>query len=106
MIGIGVGDPGHITQSAAQALAAADVVFIPDKGDEKGDLKAARLDLRLRPVKLCELFEVSATRSGGESVGRSISTRPRAARRSRSGRASSGKVKVDWLATQRAASRL
>ena len=51
MIGIGVGDPGHITQSAAQALALADVVFIPDKGDEKGDLKAARLDLARRFVR-------------------------------------------------------
>ena len=51
VVGIGVGDPGHLTQSAAQALASADVVFIPDKGDEKGDLKAARLDLARRFVR-------------------------------------------------------
>ena len=51
VIGIGVGDPGHITQSAAEALASADVVFIPDKGDEKGDLKTARLDLARRLVR-------------------------------------------------------
>ncbi len=45
VIGIGVGDPGHVTFAAAKALASADVVFVPDKGDEKHDLKAARLNL-------------------------------------------------------------
>lgn len=43
VIGIGAGDPKHLTLGALEALSAVDVFFIPDKGDEKHDLKEARL---------------------------------------------------------------
>jgi precorrin-6A synthase len=49
VIGIGVGDPDHITMQAIKALNQVDVFFIPDKGTEKVALR----DLR---VAICERF--------------------------------------------------
>ena len=43
VIGIGAGDPDYLTLQAVRALAACDVFLVPDKGEEKTDLKAARL---------------------------------------------------------------
>ncbi|MEV0620135.1 precorrin-6A synthase (deacetylating) [Nonomuraea sp. NPDC050404] len=45
IIGIGAGDPDHLTLQAAKAIAAADVFFIVDKGEVKHDLIQLRLDL-------------------------------------------------------------
>jgi precorrin-6A synthase len=45
VIGIGAGDPDHLTLQAAKAIAAADVFFIIDKGEVKHDLVRLRLDL-------------------------------------------------------------
>ena len=42
VIGIGMGDPGHVTGEAARALATVDVFLVADKGDAKSDLVAAR----------------------------------------------------------------
>jgi precorrin-6A synthase len=42
LIGIGAGHPDHLTGSARQALAQADLVLIPFKGEEKSDLAALR----------------------------------------------------------------
>ena len=42
VIGIGMGDPGHVTGEAARALATVDVYLVADKGDAKSDLVAAR----------------------------------------------------------------
>ena len=42
MIGIGAGDPDHLTLQAVKALKSADVIFIPDKGAEKEDLRRLR----------------------------------------------------------------
>ncbi|GIH23591.1 precorrin-6A synthase (deacetylating) [Acrocarpospora phusangensis] len=47
LIGIGAGDPGHLTLQAVKAIAAADVFFVVDKGEEKRDLT----DLRHQFIK-------------------------------------------------------
>lgn len=49
VIGIGVGDPDHMTIEAIKALNQVDVFFIPDKGTEKAALR----DLR---TAICERF--------------------------------------------------
>ncbi len=49
VIGIGVGDPDHMTMQAIRALNQASVLFIPDKGEEKAALR----DLR---TSICERF--------------------------------------------------
>jgi precorrin-6A synthase len=53
VIGIGVGDPRHMTVEAIEALNQVDVFFIPDKGAEKGALR----DLR---TTICERFIADA----------------------------------------------
>ncbi len=45
VIGIGAGDPRHVTIEAVRALNEADVFFVPDKGREKGDLLALRREI-------------------------------------------------------------
>ncbi|TDC97647.1 precorrin-6A synthase (deacetylating), partial [Actinomadura sp. 7K507] len=45
IIGIGAGDPDHLTFQAAKAIAAADVFLIVDKGEAKHDLARLRHDL-------------------------------------------------------------
>lgn len=42
VIGIGTGNPDHVTIEAVKALNRADVLFLPDKGDEKAALADAR----------------------------------------------------------------
>lgn len=49
VIGIGVGDPDHLTMQAIKALNQVDVFFIPDKGAEKAALR----DLR---VAICDRY--------------------------------------------------
>jgi precorrin-6A synthase len=49
VIGIGVGDPDHMTMQAIRALNRASVLFIPDKGEEKAALR----DLR---TSICDRF--------------------------------------------------
>ena len=51
IIGIGAGDPRHLTLQAVDALNAVDVFIIPDKGDEKSDLKQFRIDMLERIVR-------------------------------------------------------
>ncbi|MEO3973571.1 precorrin-6A synthase (deacetylating) [Streptomyces sp. CAU 1734] len=45
VIGIGAGDPGHLTLQAVKALSAADAFFILDKGEEKSDLVRLRREI-------------------------------------------------------------
>ncbi len=45
IIGIGAGDPDHLTFQAAKAIAAADVFLLVDKGEAKHDLAGLRHDL-------------------------------------------------------------
>jgi precorrin-6A synthase len=42
LIGIGCGDPAHLTQKAVDAINAADLILIPRKGEEKSDLADLR----------------------------------------------------------------
>ena len=49
VIGIGAGDPEHVTLQAIRALNRVDVFFAPDKGEEKEDLSALR-------TQICERF--------------------------------------------------
>lgn len=50
IVGIGAGDPAFLTLQAVAALQCADVVFLPEKGDEKSGLNAVRLQLLERAV--------------------------------------------------------
>ena len=50
VVGIGTGNPEHLTVQAINALNRADVLFIPDKGDGKGDLADLRRDIVARYV--------------------------------------------------------
>ncbi|MBE3638093.1 precorrin-6A synthase (deacetylating) [Mangrovicoccus algicola] len=45
LIGIGTGDPGHLTQAAVAAMNDADLILIPLKGAEKSDLAGLRRQL-------------------------------------------------------------
>jgi precorrin-6A synthase len=49
VIGIGAGDPDHVTAQAVRALNHADVFFVMDKGDDTADLAALRREI-------CERF--------------------------------------------------
>jgi precorrin-6A synthase len=50
VIGIGAGDPEHLTLQAIAAMNRTDVFFTIDKGEEKGDLAALRAELLARHV--------------------------------------------------------
>lgn len=45
LIGIGTGNPDHVTMQARHAIAAADLILIPHKGDEKSDLADLRTSI-------------------------------------------------------------
>ena len=45
IIGIGAGDPDHLTLQAVKAIAAADLFFVVDKGEAKHDLVQLRQDM-------------------------------------------------------------
>src|SRR5690554_1588218 len=45
VIGIGAGNPKHVTIEAVEAIRRLDVVFVPDKGEEKRELAALRHDI-------------------------------------------------------------
>jgi precorrin-6A synthase len=51
VIGIGAGNPDHITMQAIKALRDLDVVFLIDKGDDKDSLAALRKDLCARYIE-------------------------------------------------------
>lgn len=51
IIGIGVGDPDHLTFQAINALNMVDVFFIPDKGAEKAALRDLRMEICARFIK-------------------------------------------------------
>jgi precorrin-6A synthase len=50
IVGIGTGNPEHLTVQAINALNRADVLFIPDKGESKVDLADLRRDIIARYV--------------------------------------------------------
>jgi len=67
VIGIGAGNPDHLTMQAVRAMAGVDVFFIPDKGAEKGSLRQVREDICARVIP----------HSAWRSVGFSIPARPK-----------------------------
>ena len=50
VVGVGAGNPEHITMQAIKALNRADVLFIPDKGTNKADLADLRREIIARYV--------------------------------------------------------
>jgi precorrin-6A synthase len=50
LVGIGTGNPEHVTIQAINALNRADVLLIPDKGEAKGELVQLRRDIVARYV--------------------------------------------------------
>ena len=50
IIGIGAGNPDHITVQAIKALGSVDVIFLIDKGDDKDDLAQLRKDICARYI--------------------------------------------------------
>lgn len=50
IIGMGAGNPEHLTQQAVRALNAVDVFFVVDKGEQKGDLARLRKELMARHI--------------------------------------------------------
>lgn len=48
VIGIGTGNPDHMTLEGVAALARADIVFVPTKGDEKTELATVRREICAR----------------------------------------------------------
>ena len=51
VIGIGAGNPDHLTLQAIEAMNRADVFFVPDKGSEKAELRQLRLGMVQRFVR-------------------------------------------------------
>ena len=51
VVGIGAGDPEHVTAQAVRALNEADVFFVLDKGDDRDDLAALRRHILDRYVE-------------------------------------------------------
>jgi precorrin-6A synthase len=51
IIGIGAGNPDHMTVEAIEALNRADILFIPDKGEEKAALRALRGAICVRFIR-------------------------------------------------------
>ncbi|HEY5798398.1 MAG TPA: precorrin-6A synthase (deacetylating) [Bosea sp. (in: a-proteobacteria)] len=59
IIGIGAGDPDQMTVQAIKALNRADVVFLPDKGEEKAALRHLREEICTRFIeKPCRMVTV------------------------------------------------
>jgi precorrin-6A synthase len=68
IIGVGAGDPGHLTLQAVKAIQGADVFFLLDKGEEKQDLIRLRQDIIERhavgPYRLVEARDPDRDRAG------------------------------------------
>ncbi len=72
LIGIGTGNPDHLTAEAARAMNAADLILLPRKGSAKSDL----IDLRRaicaavlkQPVRIVE-FDLPVRAAGGDYLG-------------------------------------
>jgi len=72
LIGIGTGDPDHLTGQAIKALNRADLVLIPRKGSAKADLADLRRDLCQRfltqPARLVE-YDLPVREAGNPDYG-------------------------------------
>lgn len=72
LVGIGTGNPDHLTRAAIQALNSADLILLPRKGDEKSDLADLRRaicdEVLSGPVRIVE-FDMPERESGGDYLG-------------------------------------
>ncbi|MGP3981583.1 precorrin-6A synthase (deacetylating) [Streptomyces sp. KR80] len=74
VIGIGAGDPDHLTLQAVKAIGSADVFFILDKGQEKADLVQLRRDIlqrhagHHRPYRLVEARDPERDRTAAPAA--------------------------------------
>jgi precorrin-6A synthase len=71
LIGIGPGDPRLVTLEAVDALAAADVVFVFNKGDDLADLRALRDEILTRHARAdCRVIALAdpPRRLGGDAA--------------------------------------
>jgi precorrin-6A synthase len=72
LIGIGTGNPDHLTYQAARAINAADLILIPRKGDAKADLADLRHDILAKvlttPVKVVE-FDLPTRAKDDDYIG-------------------------------------
>jgi len=74
IIGIGAGNPDHITVQAINALKQADVVFVTDKGEETADLRIARHEvcaryMDLKPYRTVEIQDPERDRGATDYRG-------------------------------------
>ncbi|MFV0303760.1 MAG: precorrin-6A synthase (deacetylating) [Paracoccus sp. (in: a-proteobacteria)] len=62
LIGIGTGNPDHLTGEAVRAMNAADLILVPLKGEDKADLAGLRLaicrDMVTNPATRIETFDL------------------------------------------------
>ncbi|QMV72357.1 precorrin-6A synthase (deacetylating) [Comamonas piscis] len=70
LIGIGTGNPDHLTRQAIAAMNAADLLLLPHKGDDKAELAALRQSLcdavLQQPGALIAGFDMPERRSQGD----------------------------------------
>jgi len=71
LIGIGTGNPDHLTRAACRAMNAADLILLPRKGEAKSDLvdlrRAICADVLTNPVKLVE-FDMPTRAAQGDYI--------------------------------------
>ncbi|MBN2629029.1 MAG: precorrin-6A synthase (deacetylating) [Rhodobacteraceae bacterium] len=62
LIGIGTGNPDHLTVQASKAIAAADLILVPLKGEDKADLADLRYQIcqgcMINPAARIETFDL------------------------------------------------
>ncbi len=72
LIGIGTGNPDHLTAQAVQAMNQADLILLPRKGDAKSDLidlrRAICAQLLTAPVRVVE-FDLPVRDAGDDYLG-------------------------------------
>ncbi|NML10600.1 precorrin-6A synthase (deacetylating) [Sphingobium sp. AR-3-1] len=72
LIGIGTGNPDHLTAQAVRAMNQADLILLPRKGDAKSDLIDLRrticAQLLTAPVRVVE-FDLPVRGAGGDYLG-------------------------------------
>jgi precorrin-6A synthase len=71
LIGIGAGNPDHLTIQAVKALQQVDVVLLTDKGQDTADLVQARRNiceshLRAKPYRTIEILDPQRDRAAGD----------------------------------------
>lgn len=76
VVGIGTGNPEHMTVQAINALNRADVLFVPTKGARKADLAEVRRDIIARyvtnPQSRTVEFALPVRRVEGQSYGQGV----------------------------------